>query len=475
MIKELKLPEIAENVDTATVLSLLVSEGDTIEEEQNVAEMESDKATFDLPSEIAGTVKEIKVSEGDDVKVGEVVMTIDTEGGGEGEEKAEEEEKEEEKKEEAAEEEEKEEKEKEEKEEAAEEKKEEEEKKEKEKEEEEEEEKKAAEKEAGEEKEKKGKKDEADEAEEEEEPKEKGREVPASPSVRRLARELGVDIYKVEGTGPADRITSDDVKSFAKEAVQKSDQKGIATDDYKLPDFSKYGEIEKKPMDSIRKRTAKNMQASWQTIPHVFQFDKADVTELENFRKKYGKQVEKEGGKLTVTAILLKITAKALQTFPRFNASLDLQNEEIIYKKYINIGVAVDTERGLLVPVIRDVDQKSITELSVELGEIAEAARNKKIKPDQLQGGNLAISNLGGIGGTNFTPIIYRPNVAIIGVSRTSTEPVYIDGEFKPRQMLPLSLSYDHRLIDGAEAARFLRWLCEALENPLLTMFKGGK
>ncbi|MCF8235739.1 MAG: 2-oxo acid dehydrogenase subunit E2 [Bacteroidales bacterium] len=444
MIKELKLPEIAENVDTATVLSLLVSEGDTIEKEQNVAEMESDKATFDLPSEIAGTVKEIKVSEGDDVKVGDVVLTVETDE--EGEEKEKEEEGKEEEKEGKEEEVKAEEK------------------------------KKIAEKEKEEKKEKgKEEKEEEVEAEKEKEPEFKGKEVPASPSVRRLARELGVDIHKVEGTGPADRITSDDVKSFAKEAVQKSDQKGIATDDYQLPDFSKYGEIEKKPMDSIRKRTAKNMQASWQTIPHVFQFDKADVTELEHFRKKYGKQVEKEGGKLTVTAIMLKIAASALETFPGFNASLDLKNKEIIYKKYINIGVAVDTERGLLVPVIREVDKKSITELSVELGEVAEAARNKKIKPDQLQGGNIAISNLGGIGGTNFTPIIYRPNVAIIGMSRTVTEPVYIDGEFKPRMMLPLSLSYDHRLIDGAEAARFLRWLCEALENPLLTMFKGGK
>lgn len=213
------------------------------------------------------------------------------------------------------------------------------------------------------------------------------------------------------------------------------------------------------------------MTASWQTIPHVFQFDKADVTDLEAFRKKYEKVVEKKGGKLTVTAILLKISAKALEKFPKFNASLDFNNKEIIYKKYIHMGVAVDTERGLLVPVIRDVNKKTITELSVELGEMAEKARNKKIMPDELQGGNFAISNLGGIGGTGFTPIVYRPNVAILGVSRSSTEPVFIDGEFKPRTMLPLSLSYDHRLIDGAEAARFLRWICEALENSLITMF----
>ncbi len=225
-------------------------------------------------------------------------------------------------------------------------------------------------------------------------------------------------------------------------------------------------------MDNIRKITAKTMAESWQSIPHVFQFDKADVTELESFRKKYSKLVEKEGAKLTFTAILLKLTAEALKAFPRFNASLDMKNEEIVYKEYINIGVAVDTERGLLVPVIRDADKKSITELSIELNELAEKARNKKIMPDALQGGNFAISNLGGIGGTNFTPIVYRPNVAILGVSRSQMEPVYIDGEFQPRMMLPLSLSYDHRIIDGADGARFLRWLCEAMENPLLTMFK---
>jgi len=216
------------------------------------------------------------------------------------------------------------------------------------------------------------------------------------------------------------------------------------------------------------------MQASWQTIPHVFQFDKADVTNLEAFREKYGKEVEKAGGKLTITAILLKIMAQALKTFPNFNATLDTENDEVIFKKYYHIGVAVDTERGLLVPVIKDVDKKSVISLSKELGEIAEKTRNKKIKPDELQGGNMAISNLGGIGGTNFTPIVYRPNVAVLGVSQTSTEPLFTDGEFKPRQMLPLSLSYDHRVIDGAEGARFLRWFCEALENPLLTVFNEG-
>jgi len=488
MIKEMKLPEIAENVDSAVVLNILVSEGDHVEKDDPVAEMESDKATFDLPAEESGTVKEINVKKNDEVKVGQVVMTLET--GEEGEEQA--------KKGEAEDREDKEggKKEEEEKPSGEQEKKEssdetsegDEEK----EEEEEEKEKEEAGEPAGKEKDMKT------DVEEEPEPGQKKtgtpeetggegdgegdgeargeqrEEVPASPSVRRLARELGVDIYKVEGTGPADRITSDDVKSFAKEIVKRSDDQAAGSG-YRLPDFSQWGETYEEDMDSIRKRTAQRMVGSWQDIPHVFQFGKADITRLEEFRKKHGKEVEKERGKLTVTAILLKVVAEALRVFPRFNASLDMQRDKIIYKKYIHIGVAVDTERGLLVPVIRDADKKSILQLSLELGEVAEKARNKKIKPGELKGGNIAISNLGGIGGTQFTPIVYQPNVAVIGVSRATTEPVFTNGEFRPRLILPLSLSYDHRLIDGAEGARFMKWLCDALENPLTIFFKGGK
>jgi pyruvate dehydrogenase E2 component (dihydrolipoamide acetyltransferase) len=297
-------------------------------------------------------------------------------------------------------------------------------------------------------------------------------DLPAAPSVRRLARELGVDIRRVNGSGPQNRITMEDVKSYTKKSMESKASTVAADTDYELPDFTKWGSVRREKMDTIRKLTARAMTESWQNIPHVFQFDKADITELENFRRKYSKQAEKEGAKLTFTAILLKITAGALKTFPRFNASIDLKNEEIVFKEYVNIGVAVDTERGLLVPVIRDADKKSIIELSIELNDLAEKARKKKIMPDDLQGGNFAISNLGGIGGTSFTPIVYRPNVAILGVSRSQLEPVYTDGEFRPRMMLPVSLSYDHRAIDGADGARFLRWLCEALENPLLAMFK---
>jgi pyruvate dehydrogenase E2 component (dihydrolipoamide acetyltransferase) len=478
MIKEIKLPEIADNIDSAIVLTIMVSEGDQIEKDQDILEMESDKATFEMPSNFAGKVKEIKVKEGDEVKIGQVVMTVETDEEGEEEKKEEKgkgaEEKEKEEKEEGEDEKgEKDKEEKDEKDEKDEKEEEDDEKKEKEAKIEEEEEKAEDEEEEEEDKEGGGKEEKKKEAEEKTEVGEKP-EIAAAPSIRRLARELGVDIQKVEGTGPYDRITSDDVKAYAKSIVQQSgDEAAAVSEDYELPDQSKFGPVERKPMESIRQRIAKNMTASWQTIPHVFHFDKADVTELEAFRKKYEKEAEKQGVKLTVTAILLKILAKALEIFPRFNASLDMKNGEIVYKKYYHIGVAVDTNRGLLVPVIRDVDKKSILTLSKELGEMAEKARNKKIKPEELQGGNMALSNLGGIGGTNFTPIVYRPNVAILGVSRTATEAVYFDGEFKSRMILPLSLSYDHRLIDGAEAARFMRWLCEALENPLLTMFKG--
>ena len=456
MIKEIKLPEIADNVTSAVVLDILVSEGDKVSADDILAEMESDKASFELPSDFDGVVKEVKVSVGNEVKVGQVMFTIDTSDEGGDEEKEEKSEKKADK---------------------------------------DKADKPSDEKKEEPEKEEKEEKDKSDSEEEKEEEKEKEEKsesrsevqesrsvemtsdkpashVPASPAVRRLAREIGVDITQVKGTGPNDRVTEADVKAFAKEQLQsRPSGAGMVADDYQLPDFSKQGNIRREKMDTIRKITARAMAGSWQSIPHVFQFDKADVTELEKFRKDYSKYVEKHGAKLTVTAILLKLTAEALRKFPKFNASVDMKNEEIIYKEYVNIGVAVDTDRGLLVPVIRDADKKSITELSIELNEMAEKARNKKIKPDELQGANFTISNLGGIGGTNFTPIVNRPAVAILGVSRSQMEPVFIDGEFKPRMMLPLSLSYDHRLIDGADGARFLRWLCEAMQNPLVTMF----
>ena len=228
-------------------------------------------------------------------------------------------------------------------------------------------------------------------------------------------------------------------------------------------------------MRAVRRKTAEHLTAAWATIPHVTQFDLADITGLEELRKKYAKQVEAAGGNLTVTAIAVKVVAAALRVFPQFNASIDMAANEIIVKKYVNIGIAVDTDRGLLVPVIRDADRKNIVQLSVELAQLSEKARTRKISLEEMQGGCFSISNLGGIGGTYFTPIVNAPEVAILGISRARTEPVYDkdSGQFVPRFMLPLSLSYDHRVIDGADGIRFLRWVAEALEQPFLLALQG--
>ncbi|TAK16191.1 MAG: branched-chain alpha-keto acid dehydrogenase subunit E2 [Acidobacteria bacterium] len=293
--------------------------------------------------------------------------------------------------------------------------------------------------------------------------------VPAAPSVRRYARELGVDITGVEGTGPGGRIGNADVKQHVRDAMlgggAPRSAGGIKSP--ALPDFSKWGAIETKPMSNIRRKTAEHLSAAWATIPHVTQNDKADVTALESFRKAYAKTVEAAGGKLTVTAILIKIVSLAIDKYPQFASSVDMANESIIYKQYRHIGVAVDTPNGLLVPVIRDADKKTITQIAVELGTVSARARDKKLSLDEMSGGVFSISNLGGIGGTSFTPIVNAPEVAILGVSRGGLEPVWQSAGFVPREMLPLSLSYDHRVIDGADAARFLRFICETLEQPL--------
>jgi pyruvate dehydrogenase E2 component (dihydrolipoamide acetyltransferase) len=262
----------------------------------------------------------------------------------------------------------------------------------------------------------------------------------------------------------------DDVKAYAKKLNEqrgKGVSLGFGIKAEKLPDFSRFGSIETKPMSNIRTKTAEHLSYAWATIPHVTQFDQADITVLEMTRKAFNPKVEKAGGKLTITSFLLKISAAALKTFPQFNSSIDMEKKEIIYKNYFNIGVAVDTEFGLIVPVIKNVDQKNLTALSVELAAISEKARTKKISLEDLQGGCFTITNLGGIGGTSFTPIVNSPEVAILGVSRGSYKPVYKDGKFEARMVVPLSLSYDHRIIDGADAARFLRWVCEALEQPM--------
>jgi pyruvate dehydrogenase E2 component (dihydrolipoamide acetyltransferase) len=475
MIQEVTLPEISENVESGNVISVLVSQGDTVSEDQPLLEIETDKASVEVPSTAAGTVKEILVSEGDDVKVGAVIAKIETEGGGAGETPEQEEAEEAEEPE-------------------------------------------AQEEEAQEEEAEEGPKKEAGKAEKREEgaqaaaqgvetaaaestaepeererpapgggpeiPKSAGGKVPASPSTRRLAREIGVDITQVSGTGPGGRVTAEDVKRHSRESRGASAGGGAAApaaaqagggmvSAFTLPDFSKWGETRREKLNNVRRITGENTQAAWQTIPHVTQFDEADVTALEEFRKRFSKKAEKQGVKLTVTSILMKVVARALRRFPRFNASLDAQAGEIVYKEFINISVAADTDRGLLVPVVRKVDKKSIMTLSAELGDLARRAREKKIKPDEMEGGTFTISNLGGIGGTGFTPVVFPPQVAIMGVARAETKPVWREGEFVPRLMLPLSLSYDHRVIDGADGARFLRWVCESLEQPLFMELEG--
>jgi pyruvate dehydrogenase E2 component (dihydrolipoamide acetyltransferase) len=310
----------------------------------------------------------------------------------------------------------------------------------------------------------------------------KGVPVAAAPSVRREARELGVDINQIPGSGKRGRISIIDVRAFVKQRnlnqlmhPQGMAQGGVPVPMHvELPDFAQWGGITREKMANVRRATAHHMAATWNTVPQVTQFDKADITELDKARKSYAGRVEKMGGgKLTMTAILLKIMASALKTFPTFNASVDMTTEEIILKNYFHIGVAVDTPRGLLVPVIRDVDKKNITQLTIELASLSEKARSGKTPPKEMQGGCITISNLGGIGGTGFSPVVNHPEVAIMGMARSSIEPKYIEGTFQPRLILPLSLSYDHRVIDGANGARFLRWICETLEEPMLLALEG--
>ena len=283
--------------------------------------------------------------------------------------------------------------------------------------------------------------------------------IPAAPSVRRFARETGADLGEVHGSGPGGRITRDDVKAYLKTRPAGD------TGQLSLPDFEKWGAVERKPLSRVRKIIARNTAGSWRAIPHVTQFDEADITELEEFRKQMNRKHANEY-KLTMTCILLKICAGALKRFPRFNASLDIKEQVWILKHYIRLGVAVDTDRGLLVPVIQDADRKKLSDLAAELSSLAERTRNRQVKPDELEGHTFTISNLGGIGGTAFTPVVYAPQVAILGVARAVYRPVWLHDEWVPRLMLPLCLSYDHRLIDGADGARFLLWICNALQNP---------
>ncbi len=290
----------------------------------------------------------------------------------------------------------------------------------------------------------------------------------ASPSIRRFARELGVNLTQVGGSGEKGRVTKEDVQNFVKQSLAKPATGGGALPGL-LPwpdvDFAKFGEIETKALSRIKKISGANLHRNWVMIPHVTQFEEADISEMEAFRKELGAEYAKQNLKITPLAFMLKACAITLKHFPDFNASLDTSGENLVLKKYIHIGVAVDTPNGLMVPVIRDVDQKGIVQLAKELGEVSAKARDLKISAADMQGGCFSISSLGGIGGTAFTPIINAPEVAILGVSRSSMKPIWKDGEFVPRLMLPLSLSYDHRVIDGAAAARFTTYLAHVLAD----------
>ena len=431
-VVEFKLPELGENIDSADIISVLVKKGDPIERDQGIMEIETDKATIEVPSDVSGKVTEVLVKEGEKAKVGQTIIKVET--GGVTEEEEQEEEVEEETSEAV-----------------------------------EIQEKEAERKEEEPQKATDGKRAEFRPGEIDEQPPIMTNAAPAAPSVRRIARELGVDINKVKGSGPNGRISMDDVKAFVKSINEEIESRGIGVGvkQEELPDFTKYGEVERKPMSKIRLKTAEHLSYAWAVTPHVTQFDKADITNLEKLRKQFGPEVEKAGGKLTVTSILVKVITAAIKQFPQFNSSIDMEKKEIIYKKYFNIGIAVDTENGLLVPVIKNTDRKNLKEISAEMGQLAEKARNRKISLEEMQGASITITNLGGIGGTSFTPIVNSPEVAILGVSRGEMVPVYKENRLVPRLMLPLSLSYDHRIIDGADAARFLRWVCEALEQPL--------
>jgi pyruvate dehydrogenase E2 component (dihydrolipoamide acetyltransferase) len=428
--REISVPDIGDFKEVA-VIEILVKAGDAVRPEQSLITVESDKATMEIPSPAAGVVKELRVKAGDKVSQGSLILLLDA----------------------------------------------------------------------------------ADGAPAAPAPKKPpdpvavasaspmpARAVPAapvvpigrpesaprelarapdsvphaSPSVRRFARELGVDLLRVRGSGPKGRITQGDVQEFVKGVMRGAPavpavaaRTGLTLDLPEWPevDFAKFGPVEAKPLSRIRKLSGKFLHRNWVSIPHVTQHDEADITDLEAFRKENAQVAEKGGFKLTMLAFLVKASVNALKEFPEFNASLDKTGDNLIIKKYYHIGVAVDTPDGLLVPVIRDADRKGVFDLAKELAEISKAAREKKLKPDAMRGGTFSISSLGGIGGTSFTPIINAPEVAILGVARSQMRPVYRDGAFVPRLMLPLSLAYDHRVIDGAAGARFTSYLASVLSD----------
>jgi len=435
MIEEIRLPEISENVDTGDVIAVLVHTGDVVEKEQSIVELETEKAAFEVPSPIKGKVTEINIKAGDQVKVGQVMLKVDSD----------------------------------------------------------------AQAQTGQAPERPDQsasaRTEASPApQESQRPQEHGAEekqtpvgepperqsqpvpgqeastrpdevVAAAPSVRQLARELGINIHEVTPSDESGRITADDVKAYARRIISGRSGQAMPTETRALPDVTRWGAVERQSISVTRKKIADTLSYTWSHVPQVTQYDRADITGLDAARRTYAQAHKK---RVTVTSIAVKVAALALKTFPKFNASFDARSREIIYKKFVHISVAVETDRGLLVPVLRDVDRKSLRYIAEELDDLAQRTRQHQVTPDDMVGGNFTVSNLGGIGGTDFAPIIYWPQVAILGMGRAAWEPGYHEGQIQPRLRLPLSLSYDHRIIDGAEGLQFLRWIAERLEKPFL-------
>jgi pyruvate dehydrogenase E2 component (dihydrolipoamide acetyltransferase) len=433
MATEIKMPELGENVESGDIVDVKVPVGAVVREGQPLLEVEAEKSTVEVPSPSAGRITTVLVKKGDKVKTGQTLFVIEPGAAGSGPV--------------------------------------------------------AQSKQSAPAAALTAERVQAGPSQMASPPSEsakapvpKGTDgfqsspkseavVPAGPATRRLARELGIDLAKVHGTASGGRVTQEDVKAFVKELASGTSQPigsggGFAPTAPPLPDFGKWGPVERKSIDQVRRKTAQQVSLAWSLIPHVTHNDLADITDLDVFRKH-----ESNSLKLTVTAFALKAVAIALKQFPQFNSTLDLANNQLILKQYYHIGLAVDTDRGLLVPVLRNVDKKSVQELAKEMAEIADQARQKKLAADAMRGGTFTITNIGGIGGTSFTPIINYPEVAILGLGRGRLQPVYQgDGKITPRLLLPLSLSYDHRVIDGADAARFTRYLVEMLENPLVML-----
>jgi pyruvate dehydrogenase E2 component (dihydrolipoamide acetyltransferase) len=431
MVANFALPELGEGIEEADVLKVLVAPGDAINTDDAVIEIETEKATVEVPAPYAGSITEVLVKAGDTIKVGQNIVTIEA----------------------------------------------------------------SADKDTSTDPQSSVTQEEVSTPAvgvsqtttsettvqnnngatefsslpgQEVDSYVNNRMVFAAPLVRKLAREIGVDIRRVKGSGPAGRISEDDVKLFSRVSGQQTNfAKQLIKTPIKLPDFSQWGDVTEEKMSRVRKTTANNIAQSWEKSPHVTLFQKANVTELDVERKKKKNDKSLAGANLTMMPVLIKATALGIQEFPKFNTSIDMEKSIVIAKNYINIGVAVDTERGLLVPVIKDAINKSISEIAIELAEISVKSRDKKLSLDDMRGGNFTISNLGGLGTSFFTPIINPPEVAILGVGRAILEPLWNDKDaFNPALMMPLSLSFDHRIIDGADGASLLSWLVKFLEDP---------